>query len=163
MAGDIKNKYGTSNQTITCTFGNNPTGTLSQHGRISDAIDNSSNVFQEVFIQGKIKSGTSPSGNKQFVIYALGSADGGTTYTDNYTAGDADSSALTINARPVITVPAVTTTTTYYFGPVAVSPAFGGEMPDHWAIFVFNDHGVTASTTNGDHAFWYQGKLSQYT
>ncbi len=163
MAGDIKNKYGTSNQTITCTVGNSGSGTASQHGRISAAIDNSSDVFQEVFLQGKIKTGTSPSGDKQFVIYALGSADGGSNYTDGYSIGDADSSVLVNTARSVINVPAPTTATTYPFGPIAVSPAFGGEMPDHWGIFVFNDDGVTTSTTNGDHAFWYQGKYSQYT
>lgn len=163
MAGDIKNKYGTSNQTITCTVGASGSGTATQHGRLSAAIDNSSNVFQEVFLQGKIKTGTSPSGNKQFVIYALGSADGGSTYTDGYSAGDADSSVLVSTARTIINVPAPTTATVYTFGPIAVSPAFGGTMPDHWMIFVFNDDGVTTSTTNGDHIFWYQGVYSQYT
>jgi len=163
MSGNIKNSYGSSNQAITCTFGNNPTGTLSQHGRLSAAIDNSADLFQEVFLQGKIKSGTSPSGNKQFVIFGLGSADGGTSYTDGYSAGDADSSLVPVNTRPIINVLGPTSTTLYPFGPIAVSPCFGGEMPDHWLILVFNDHGVTPSTTNADHGFWYQGKFSQYT
>jgi hypothetical protein len=164
MAGDIKGKYGSSGQTITCTFGNNPTGTISQHGRLSAAIDNSSNGFAEVLIQGKIKTGGStPSGNKQFIIYGLGSADGGTTYTDGLAAGDADSSALPPSAKPIINLPVAVASTTFVFGPIAVSPAFGGAMPAFWMIDVFNDNGVTPSTTNADHSFWYQGSFSQYT
>ncbi len=104
--GDIKGKYGSSNVTIACTFGNNPTGTITQNGRISDAIDNSTNCYQEVLIAGKIKSGTSPSGHKQFIVFGLGSANGGTNYTDGFSPGDANSTALTVQARPICTVAA---------------------------------------------------------
>ncbi len=161
--GDIKGKYGASNVTIPCTFGNNPTGTLSQHGRISDPVDNSSACFQEVLLSGKIKSGTSPSGNKQFIVYGLGSTNNGGNYTDGFTIGDADSAALTVNARPIIPIAAPASTTTYHFGPVAVSVAFGMAIPSKWGLYVFNDHGVTPSTTNSDHGFWYEGQYSQYT
>ena len=160
--GDLKQKFGASNTSIACTFGNNPTGTINQHGRLSDAVDNTVTCYQEVKLGGKIKSGTTPSGNKQFVIYGLQSADGGSTYTDGYTVGDADSSTLVNTARPIGVIPAATSTTTYRFV-FEVSLCFGAAMPDHWAIYVFNDHGVTPSTTNADHGFWFQGILSQYS
>ncbi len=160
--GNFLNKYGTANQAITCTFGNNPTGTISQHGRISNAVSNASDCFEEVLIHAKLKSGTSPSGNKQFIVFGLGAIDGGTIYTDGFTAGDADSSVLVNTARAIGYIPALTSTTTVYGGPWPLSLAFGC-IPDHWALYVFNDHGVTPSTTNADHAFWYQGLYGQYT
>ncbi len=163
MAGDIKNDYGTSGVIITCTIGASGSGTASQHGRLSNAIDNSSDKFPEVFLQGKIKAGTTPTGDKQAIIFGLGSADGGATYTDGYAAGDADSAVLAVNARQIIAPPLPSSAYVSNFGPVTVSPAFGGEMPDHWMIYVFNDSGVTTSTTNADHVLWYQGKYSHYT
>lgn len=164
MAGDITIKYGTSNQTIACTIGNNPTGTISAHGRISSAVDNTGNLYQDALIFLRIKTGGSaPSGNKQIIVYALGTVDGGTTYTDGYTIGDADSAVLANTAERIGVIPVANSATTYYGGPWSVANAFRGVLPDHWGVYVFNDSGATLSTTNADFAVIYQGVSGHYT
>ena len=164
MAGDIKAKYGSNGQSITCTIGNNPTGTIAQHGRISNAVDNSSNVFLDAFLFVKIKTGGStPSANKQALVYALGTADGGATYTDGFTIGDADSVVVVNTARLIGVIRVAVSGTIYYGGPWSMAAAFGGSLPDHWGIYVFNDSGQTWSTTNADFSVFYQGVYATFT
>src|SRR5690348_8946863 len=132
----IKPSYRANNQTITITLASLGNGSARQ----STVVDNSSNHDIEVYIFVKWKnggSGISPSGYVN--IYALGSADAGTTYTENAGATDA---AITLtsppNARLIGTVNAVTASTTYYGGPFPLSVAFGGTIPDHWGIVIEN-------------------------
>lgn len=161
MAGNIENKYGTSNQTITCTLASLTTGSLRQ----STAVDNSSNVFQDVLVMVKIKtagSGTSATGIVN--VWAYGSVDGGTTYTDGATGTDgAFTPTNPANARLLGVLNCVANSTTYVGGPWSVAAAFGGIMPDHWGIIVENKTGGTLDATEGNHAKLYQGVLSQYT
>lgn len=157
MAGDIKGKYGTSNQTMTITL----TSLGSGAGRVATAISNSTDLFTDVLAFLKFKTGT-VSGNKQAIVYGIGSADGGTTYTDNVGGTDAAVSTQPPAAPQVGGVSALTSTTTYYVGPMSIRAGFGS-MPEKWSLAVWNDGGGTFSVTATDHAMFYQGVYGQYT
>lgn len=165
MAGDLKNKYGTSNQAITCSLAPGGTGLVNAGARQSTAIDNTTNLFQDALVHVKVKTGGSGVTSTGTVnVYAVGTADGGTTYTEGASGSDA-SITLTVppNARLIGVINAVANATTYNGGPFPVASAFGGVLPDHWAIVIENKTGGTLDTTEGNHGKWYQGVYSQYT
>jgi hypothetical protein len=157
MSGVIKTLYGTSNQAISITLTSRANG--NQRG--SAAIDNSSNLYLDALVQLKIKtnaSGTSATG--YIIIYAYGTADGGSDYGDGVTGTDADQT-LTVppNLRVLGVINAVANSTTYVSNPFSIASLFGGKMPDHWGIVVENESGATLDASVG--SAWYQGLQAQ--
>jgi len=159
MAGDLKAKYGTSNQAITCTI-----NSLANAGaRASTAVDNSANLFLDALVQLIIVSAAaSTSATGAVEVYAYGTADGGTTYSDSASGTDA-AITLTVppNARLIGVLNVVANSTTYEGPPMSVAAAFGGVLPDHWGIIAVNKSGATLAAA-GNSAF-YQGVYGQYT
>jgi hypothetical protein len=157
MAGDIKAKFGTNNQAITCTI----TSLASATQRGSTAIDNTTNVFLDALVQVKVKTGTivAPS---VVNIYAYGTSNGGTDYTDGVSGVDGN---VTLTSPPnailIGTIQCPANTTTYVGGPLSVAAAFNGTLPDHWGIVVENLTGAALDASVG--SAWYQGVLAQYT
>ena len=159
---DIKSKYGTNNQALTCTITSlaNATGSYGA-GRESTAVDNTTNLFLDALVTVKVKTSSSALANDKAVyVYAYGTSDGGTTYTDGC-AGTDGARTLTNppNARLIGVINAVATSTTYVGGPFSVAAAFGGVLPDHWGIVVVNFTGQTLDASVG--SAWYQGVLAQ--
>ena len=157
MAGNILGGYGTSNQAMTVTL----TSLGSGAGRVATAVSNTSNLFTDVLAFLKFKTGT-VSGNKQLLIYGIGSADGGTTYTDNVGGTDAAVSTQPPSAPIVGGVGALASTTSYSAGPFSIRQAFGS-VPEKWSLAAWNDGGGTFSVTATDHAMFYQGVYGSYT
>lgn len=156
---DIKSKYGTSNQGITITLA----GLTNNSQRQSTAIDNTSNVFLDALVQLKVKSGAASTSATGVVnIYAYGTADGGTSYSDSASGSDA-AITLTVppNMRLIRVINVVANAVTYIGGPFSVAAAFGGMLPDHWGIVVENKSGGTLDATEGNFAKFYQGILAQ--
>jgi hypothetical protein len=159
MAGNIQNKYGTNNQAITCTF----TSLTNNSQRQSTAIDNTSNLFEDVLVFVKVKSGASGTSSSGVVnVYAYGTADGGTTYSDGAAGADG---AITLtsppNMRLIGQINVVANATTYEGGPFTAALAFGGVLPDHWGIVIENKTGATLDASVG--SAWYQGVEHAYT
>ncbi len=161
MAGNILENLGTNGQTFTCTLASLTNTSLRQ----STAIDNTSNLFQDVLVMLKIKSpgsGTSASG--QVVVWVYATVDNGTTYTDGATGSDGSFTPTSpSNLRFLGALNVVANTTTYVGGPWSVAACFGGVMPAKWGIVVQNLTGGTLDSTEGNHAKLYQGIFSQYT
>ena len=156
MTTTIENLYGSSNQAITCTITSLGTG----GARSSAAIDNSSNLYLDVLVQAKIKSGSGSTSATGYVnFYAYGTADGGTTYPEG--AGTDTGVTLTTppNVRLIGRIAMVANSTTYASEPMSVAAAFGGILPQKWGIIVENQSGGTfdASTASA----WYQGVQAQ--
>jgi hypothetical protein len=165
LAGDIKQKYGTSNQAITCSLAPGGVGLANNGARASTAVDNTTNLFQDALVSVQVKNGASGAVNTGTVnVYAYATTDGGTTYTDGATGTDA-SITLTVppNARLIGVINAVAASTTYKGGPFSVAQAFGGVLPDHWGIIIENKTGGALDATEGNHLKTYQGVYSQYT
>lgn len=161
MAGNLLGKFGTSNQTITLTI-----ASLANNGqRQSTVIDNSSNLFLDALVFLKIKSAAASTSATGYVnVYAFGTVDGGTTYSENAGASDA---AITLtsppNMRLIGVVNVVANATTYYSGLMSVAAAFGGILPERWGLVIENRTGATLDATGGSHAAIYQGIYGSYT
>src|SRR3990172_867482 len=121
---DIKAKFGTGNQGITVTL-----ASLADNGaRESAAVDNTANLFLDALVMLKVKTGASGTLSTGYIeVYAYGTSDGGTTYSDGATGSDA---AITLtappNARLLGVINAVANATTYKSGPFSIAAAFGG-------------------------------------
>ena len=161
MAGNITEKLGTNGQTITVTLASLTTNSLRQ----STVIDNTTDLFQDVLLMIKIKSGGSGTSSSGVVnVYVYGTVDNGTTYTDGATGSDAAMTPTSpSNLRFIGQLNVVANTTTYTGGPWSVAAAFGGVMPAKWGIVIENKSGGTLDSTEGNHAKLYQGICSQYT
>lgn len=146
-----KPTYGTSNQSITATLNSLANGSA----RESTAVDNSSNRFADAMVMVKLSansSGVSSTGTA--TIYAYGTADGGSTYTDGCDGADG---AHTPNGALKIldVVPVDANSDTVEAGPYSIAEAFGGVLPEEWGIVVQNDSGAALNSTgNSAH---YQG------
>ncbi len=154
---DIKGKFGTSNQTLTITLNSKANNVA----RASTAVDNSSNLFLDALVQLIIASPTTSTSSIGYInVYAYGTADGGTTYSDKATGTDADIT-LTVppNARLIGTINVVADSTVYESAPMSVAGAFGGILPEKWGIIVENKTGGTLDAS-GNSAF-YQGVYAQ--
>ncbi len=152
-ATTTKMQYGANNQAITCTLTSVTNNT--QWG--CAAIDNTTNLYLDVFVFVKIKTNASGTSATGFLnIYAYGTADGGTTYSDGVTGTNA-SQTLTNppNVKLVGLCNAVANSTTYSCGPFTIAQVFGGVLPDHWGIIIENKTGATLDASVG--STWYQG------
>jgi hypothetical protein len=155
---DIKTAYGTAGTVITITL--TSLADSSTAGRESLVIDNDSDRFLDVLIQGKVKpqnSGSIVAPSTAFV-YAYASADGGSDYPDTVTGADA---AITLNNPTQLkllgAIYAAAINTEYSGGPWSLASLYGGRMPEMWGIVVVNDMGTALSATSTDHVFEYQG------
>lgn len=125
-------------------------------GQQATVIDNSTNNALDAQVQGTLTVG-SVSGNKQILFYVAGSFDGGTTYSlanGSNTIGATDASftrADPAGKPPACILPVPTSSIAYSFD-FSVAQMFGGSMPDHWTIIVFNDSGAALSAFSA----WYR-------
>jgi hypothetical protein len=149
----VKSAYGSTNQTITCTI----TSLANNGQRGSTAIDNTSNLFLDALVEVKVKSAASSTSANGYVnVYAYGTADGGTNYSDGITGSDSNAT-LTVPPNVVLIgrINVVANSATYIGGPFSVASAFGGVLPDHWGIVIENKTGATLDASIG--SSWYQG------
>jgi hypothetical protein len=145
--------YGTDNQSITCTI----TSLSSGSSRQSTAISNTSNLYLDALVFVKVKTASSATSSSGYIsIYAYGTVDGGSTYSDGATGSDG-SITLTSppNMRLLGIINTVANSTTYYGGPFSVASCFGGNLPAAWGIVVVNNSGNTLDAAVG--SSYYQG------
>ena len=158
MAADLKQKYGTSAQAITITLASLASTSL----RECTAIDNGTNLFNDVKVQVKIKTnaaGTVATGVVN--VYAYGTTDGGTTYSGGATGTDAAYTAASANLIYLGQIAAAANATTYN-AVFNLQFAFGyGGIPVKWGVVVENLTGAALDATGGSHVVQYQGVLAQ--
>jgi hypothetical protein len=140
---ESKISYATSTA-ITCTLAS----LADTNARLSADVDNGTNEYVDASVYVKVKTGAAPSSDGYVEVWFLGghaAVGGDAAYTINgieVLAGVFDLDA----ANESITTPIM-----------SVASAFGGIMPDHWAVAVVNQSGATLSATGGDHEIKYQG------
>lgn len=130
-------------------------------GRQSTSVDNTTDLGLDVLVAGLIETGV-VSANKQVLFYVAGSIDGGTTYSGKNGAnviGASDAGftrADPTDLKLIGVLPTPTSSVVYSYGPYSVSQAFGGNVPDHWVLVVFNDTGAALSGTGGNNTAYYK-------
>jgi hypothetical protein len=131
--------------------------------RQSASIDNRTNLFLDALVFVNIKSAAAAVSSTGFVnIYAYGTSDDGTNFSDSASGSDA-SITLTSppNMRLIGVLNVVANATTYKGGPFSVAQAFGGVLPALWGIVIENKTGAALDTTEANHLKVYQGVLAQ--
>jgi hypothetical protein len=146
----------TANQTITITLASLGSGSSRQ----STALNNSSNLYFDAGVMVIAETGGGGvSSTGTLNVYAYGSANGGTNYTDGASGSD---SAFTptspTNLKQIGIINAVDNSTTYYGGPFSVAAAFG-YLPGYWGIVVTNNSGA-ALAASGASAFFEGQKVT---
>lgn len=129
-------------------------------GEESDVVDNSSNLYLDYLLAGKVQVGTTPTSGTQIRVYVVGLLDD-TTYPDVF---DGTNSAETITSAgvrdgfaklaAVMNCDATTSNRDYPFGPVSVASLFGGVCPRKFVVFVTHNTGVNTNSTAGNHAVY---------
>lgn len=152
---DLKLSYpAASNLTITLASLNADTNLLT--GQESAAIDNSSNLYLDYLVSGKIRAVSTAA--RAIEVWAVGSWDG-TTWPDVF---DGTESAETITSASIKAsvcrlVSAIATDNTgttdrdYHFGPVSIAAAFGGVVPVKFVLFVTHSNTSALNSTSGNH------------
>ena len=161
---DVKASYPAASD-VTITLASLASDTNLLAGRESTAVDNSSNLYLDYLISGKITTGTSPTA-ASIQVWTVGSWDG-TTWPDVF---DGTSSAETITSadiknalcKSVAILPTNNTSDrTYSFTGVSMKTVFGGVLPSQYVLFVVHNTGVALNGTAGNHELRYQGVYPQ--
>ena len=162
MASTIELLYGASGQVITCT----QASLANNAARASTAIDNSSNLFEDILVQETMETGSSGVSATGIVnVFATGTTDGGTTYGEGATGTDA---AITLTNPPnVQLIGTINTPSTaskqYKSTPMSVAKIFGGVIPQKVVIIIQNLTGAAFNGTAGNFLLQYQGVQHQAT
>lgn len=154
-----KIKYGSA-FTFTITLASLASDTNLVAGRESDAIDNSSNLYVDVLIAGKITTGTGPTADRQIDIFVYAALDTTPTYPDVFDGTDSNETITSANVKNgAIALLAslridVTSDRTYPLKPTSVASLFGGVMPRNWGLFVVHNTVANLNATAGNHALY---------
>jgi len=109
----------------------------------SAALNFTTNDPLDCLIEVTITPNTTPSGNKQAVVFALGSLDG-----TNYETGPADEATSTTNEPDMTYVGSVPVNDTgAHRGVFSLAAAFGGVLPQYAKIVIKNDTGVALAAS----------------
>lgn len=161
MASTIKALYGTQGVAITLTLASLASGSA----REATAVDNATNLYLDVYVMLKTKTGagTISATDPNLYLYVIGSDDGGTTWPDPATGADAAiTPTLNTKAHLLGVVSLAAVSTAYIAGPFSVLQAFGGvAIPTKWSIVAVNNCGVALDATAGNHVLSYQGIQAQ--
>ena len=154
---NVKELFGTSNQAITCTI----TSLGNTAARQSTAIDNSANLWLDALVFVTVKTSSSALATVPYVnVYAYGTADGGSNYTEGATGTDGSITLVSpTNLKLIGTISCPSTSTTYKAGPFSVAAAFGGILPEKWGIVIENQTGQSLDASVGSAI--YQGVANQ--
>lgn len=154
-AGDVKLVYPAASD-VTITLASLATDANKLTGVESDAVVNTTNLYTDYLISGKITTGTSPTASKSIEVWAVASWDG-TSWPDVF---DGTGSAETITdatikpliCRLIASMGTIATSNiTYHFAAVSIARLFDGVVPPKFVVFVTHDTGVNLNSTAGNH------------
>lgn len=137
----MANSYGTA----TALSGNANSASSGSYTSLG-VIDFGSAPPHECFIEVSLQASSTPSGNKQAVLYVRSSVDG-----TNYSVVPSSTDAVNARLLGVLSLPSTTARRSIA---MPVSPLFGGALPPKIEIYVLNDCGVSFASS---------GQVGQYT
>lgn len=150
----IKTAYAASSN-LTITLASLATSSSRLAGQESTAVDNTTNLYLDYMLSGKITTGTSPTASKTIEVGVVGLMDD-STYPDVFDGTDSAETITSAEIKSAIyrSFSIATTSTsnvTYPFGPISVANLFGGTLPKKFVVFVTHDTGVNLNSTSGNH------------
>jgi hypothetical protein len=109
----------------------------------SNSYTASTNQPVDVMVEVTAATTNTPAGNKQIVVFAQASYDGGTTFQTGPTSGTTTTSEPSLTFLGVLPLPTASTTERKSF---PVAPAYGGVVPPTFRIVLKNDLGVALTS-----------------
>lgn len=148
---------------ITITLASLATSSTWTVGRESTVVDNTSNLYDDVLVAGRITTGTTTATSAAILVYAYSVIDT-STYPTPFTGSDAGLTLTSANqAGGFLKLAAVLTTHTSAETSVAhefafgLAQLFGGIVPPKWGLFVAHNTNVNLHATAGNHVINYNG------
>lgn len=127
-------------------------------GWMSNAIDNSSNLYSDALVGVELAAvNTAPANLKAIYLFGYGLIEGTTAYTSTGAATPSGSEGTltfpSITTLPIVmpllgVVPYPVQNTAINGGPFSVARLFGGVLPPKWGVAMLNYSGMTLSVTN---------------
>ncbi len=158
----IKIAYAAS-ATITISLASIATSATFVAGAESTVLDNTTNLYVDAIVGGKITVGTTPTINTQILVYVFTPIDSTPTYPDVMDGTDSTETLTSVGMGraflklgAVLDVDATTSDKAYPFT-FTVAQLFGGAMPSRWSLFVAHNTGVNLNATGGNHVIKFEG------
>jgi hypothetical protein len=121
----------------------------------SDAVDNTTNLYLDYLIAGKITTGTSPTAISDDTTWP--DVFDGTGSAETVTSSDIKNSIC----KPVAVMTTdATSNRAYPFGPVSVANLFGSTLPSKFVVFVTHSTVAALNATGANHAIYLTGKYA---
>jgi hypothetical protein len=153
--GDFKIVYA-ANQVMTITLASLATDANLLTGREGTAIDNTTTLYDDFLLDGKITVGTTPTTAKEIRIYVVGLF-GDASWPDVFDGTDSAETVSQVGVRDsacklaAVMATVATSDQGYPFGPISVAALFGGTLPKKFAVFVTHNTAVNLHATAGNH------------
>lgn len=147
---DIRLAYGTL---VAPTITLNSLASSATAGRKSAAVDVDTTKYLDLlaFLTVDMPTSGTPANDKTVYLFAAGSIDGGTDYTEAVTGGDAAYTHTDpTNLRQIGAVSCPSVNVVHRGGPFSVANAFGGILPKHVVFVVRNYTGLTLDSSGNN-------------
>lgn len=132
-------------------------------GRESTAVANTSNLYLDYLIAGKVTVGTTPTTATRIEVWGYGEI-GTSTYPDVMDGTDSAETVTSAGIKNValklisiLDVDSATSDRGYFFGPQSLAASFSGIIPPNFGTFVTHNSGVNLNATGGNHFINYRG------
>lgn len=131
-------------------------------GRQGTAVTNSSNLYLDYLIGGKVTTGTTPTAG-EIRVYLYASRNDTPTYEDTLTGTDADITITSTDILGAVLRLAASSTTnttsnrTYPFVMFSLASFFGGVCPRDHGLYVAHNTVAALNATGSNHAFSQTG------
>lgn len=159
---DVKTAYASS-AAYTITLTSLASSATLIAGRQSTPISNTSNLYLDYIVGGRITSGTTPTVDTSIEVWLFGSVDDTPTYTDQFSTADAARSVTSVNVKKSavrlldrLFVDA-TTDRVNWFGPVGIKQQFSDVLPKNHGLWVTHACVAALHATAGNHVLSYTG------
>lgn len=138
--------YGPNNQVITIP---SLKGLADDGEAVSDAIDNSSNIFRDALVRVQIKTVASVDGDGTVLVGAVGSNDEGVTYASTANQFLRILGIFTANVDGTVFISNL----------ISIANGFNSQLPEFWKLVIKNQTGQALDNTDNPitYAAAYQG------
>ncbi len=159
-AGDVKLVYPASG-TLTLTAASLASSAGLTVGRQSAQFDNSSTLYEDVLVSGRITTGTTPTAG-YIELWGIPIMDD-TNWPDAFSTADAGRTIVSreqLYSYGALIGAQVNTTTSnqgYWFRPVSMRRIFGGTLPEKFVVWLVHSTVAALNATGGNHAIYTQG------
>ena len=160
-SGDIKGVLAAS-APLTITLANLATDANLLVGRESTEFDNTTTLYPNISVTGKITVGTSPTTAKEIRVYLIRPMKDG-TYPDVFDGTDSAETISSVGTRDsccrlITKIDTVgTSDLTYYFDSGNIAALFGFDIISKFVVFVTQSTAATLNSTTGNHEITVKG------